>query len=98
MRLLSGYKKWKAQKAKIKEELMPIAWHPLRWWDWCIPGDDKKETEKVFLTIWYAEIKNVLIKEDIEIWSKGSYNQRLLSTNTNNQYIYDGYKQVGGLW
>ena len=23
-----GYKKCKAQKAKIKEELMPAAWHP----------------------------------------------------------------------
>ena len=26
-----GYKKRKAQKAKIKEELMPIAWHPPSW-------------------------------------------------------------------
>ena len=25
--------KWKAQKASIKEELLPIAWHPSRWWD-----------------------------------------------------------------
>ena len=24
----NGYKKWKAQKAKIKGELLPIAWHP----------------------------------------------------------------------
>ena len=24
------YKKWKAQKASIKEELMPIAWQPSR--------------------------------------------------------------------
>ena len=33
MRLLSGikgYQKRKAQKAKIKEELLPIAWHPDR--------------------------------------------------------------------
>ena len=28
-----GYKKRKAQKSKIKEELMPIACHPSRWWD-----------------------------------------------------------------
>ena len=28
----------------------------------------------MFLTIWYAEIKNVLIKEDVEIWSKRGYN------------------------
>ena len=26
-----GYKKRKARKAKIKEELMPIAWHPSRY-------------------------------------------------------------------
>ena len=43
----SGYQKRRAQKAKIKEELMNIAWHPLRWWDWCVPEDDKKETEKL---------------------------------------------------
>ena len=29
----NGYKKRKAQKAQIKEELMSIAWHPSRWWD-----------------------------------------------------------------
>ena len=27
----NGYRKPKAQKAKIKEELLPIAWHPSRW-------------------------------------------------------------------
>ena len=27
----NNYKKRKAQKAKIKEELMPISWHPSRW-------------------------------------------------------------------
>ena len=46
-----SYKQRKAQKAKIKEELMPIAWHPSRQWDWCVPEDEKKETEKLFLTI-----------------------------------------------
>ena len=25
-----GYKKQKAQKAQVKKELMPIAWHPLK--------------------------------------------------------------------
>ena len=46
---------------------MCIAWQPLRLWDWCISEDEKKETEKLwkqlFLIIWYAEIKNVLIKD-----------------------------------
>ena len=45
-----GYQGRMAQKAKIKEELLPIAFHPSRWWDWCIPEDEKKETEKLFLT------------------------------------------------
>ena len=44
----NGYKKRKTQKASIKDELMPIAWHPSRWWNWCMPGDDKKEIEKLW--------------------------------------------------
>ena len=24
---------------------MRIAWNPSRWWDWCVPEDEKKETE-----------------------------------------------------
>ena len=32
----NGYKKRKVQKASIKEELLPIAWHPSRYWDWCM--------------------------------------------------------------
>ena len=43
-----GYQKHKAQKAQIKKELMPIAWHPSRWWDWCVPNDEKQETEKLW--------------------------------------------------
>ena len=40
--------KRKAQKAQIKKELIPTAWHPSRWWDWCMSEDDKKETEKLW--------------------------------------------------
>ena len=29
---------------------MPIAWHQSRFWDWCIPEDEKQEIEKTFLT------------------------------------------------
>ena len=43
-----GYQKRRAQKAKIKKELMPIAWHSSRWWNWCVPEDEKKETEKLW--------------------------------------------------
>ena len=43
----NAYQKRKAQKAQIKKELMPISWHPSRWWDWCVPNDEKQETEKM---------------------------------------------------
>ena len=43
-----GHKKRKAQKAKIEKELMRIAWHPSRWWEWCISEDEKKGTEKLW--------------------------------------------------
>ena len=38
-----GYQKRKAQKAKIKEELLPVTWNPSRHWNWCMSGDEKKE-------------------------------------------------------
>ena len=43
-----SYKKCKTQKASIKEELMPITWHPSRYWDWCMSEDEKKETEALW--------------------------------------------------
>ena len=42
------YQKRAVQKASIKEELMPIVWHPSRWWDWCVLEDEKQETEKLW--------------------------------------------------
>ena len=33
----------KYQKPSIKEELLPIAWRPSRYWDWCISEDEKQE-------------------------------------------------------
>ena len=42
------YEQRKAQKAKIKEELMVVAWHPDRYWNWCVPEDEKKELEMYF--------------------------------------------------
>ena len=44
-----AYIKRKAQKAKIKEELMPVAWHPDRWWDWCVPEHEKKGTTNLLI-------------------------------------------------
>ena len=43
-----AYIKRKTKKVKIKEELMPVAWHPDRCWDWCVPEDEKKKLEKYF--------------------------------------------------
>ena len=37
-----GYKKRKAQKAKMKEELLPIAWHPSCVMEWCMSEDEKR--------------------------------------------------------
>ena len=42
------YEKRKAQKASIKEELLPIALHPSRYWDWRMSEDEKRETEKLW--------------------------------------------------
>ena len=44
----NGYGKRKAQKAKIKKELLPIAWHSDRVVDWCMSEDEKKEIEKLW--------------------------------------------------
>ena len=42
------YKQCKAQKTKIKKELMLVAWHPDRWWNSYVPEDKKKELEIYF--------------------------------------------------
>ena len=38
------YQKQKVEKAQMKEELMPIAWHPSRWRNWHMSEDKRKET------------------------------------------------------
>ena len=43
-----GYEKPKAQKTSIKEKLLPISWHPSRYWDWCMSGDEKKKWVEAF--------------------------------------------------
>ena len=41
--------KFEKRKAlKKSEELMQIAWHPSRWWNFCMPEDEKKEKEPLF--------------------------------------------------
>ena len=41
----NNLKQRKLFKKEISKELMPVAWHPTRWWDWRIPKDEKKERE-----------------------------------------------------
>ena len=45
----NGYKKRKAQKASIKEELITVAWHPSRYLDWCMSEDEKQGTGKLWV-------------------------------------------------
>ena len=43
------FEKYKELKKKISEELMPVAWRPIRWWDFCVSEDDKKEIDPIFV-------------------------------------------------
>ena len=36
-----GHQKRKSQKAKIKKELLPVAWHYNRVLEWCMSEDEK---------------------------------------------------------
>ena len=42
------FEKRKLLKKDINKELMPVAWHPTRWWDWCMSGDENKEIDPIF--------------------------------------------------
>ena len=35
--LLNKFEKRKVIKGKMSKELMPVAWHPTRWWDCSLP-------------------------------------------------------------
>ena len=51
MDLLNGtmvIKNERQKKTQIKKELMRVAWHPSRYWDWCVLEDEKRETEKLW--------------------------------------------------
>ena len=34
---------------ELNEELISVAWHPNRWWDWCVSEDEKKEIDPMFI-------------------------------------------------
>ena len=40
-------KQRKAFKKDISKELMPVPWHPKRWWEWCMQ-DKKKGIKPIF--------------------------------------------------
>ena len=44
-RWLEAYKHHKHQKAKIKEELLSVTWHPNCVIDWCFYEDEKEVLE-----------------------------------------------------
>ena len=48
MTCIVEYKQRKAKKAKIKEELLPVAWHPDCVIDWCFSEDKKEVLEKLY--------------------------------------------------
>ena len=43
------FEKGEELKKELNEELMPVAWHPSRWWDWCMSEDEKKEKDPMFI-------------------------------------------------
>ena len=57
---MGWYNKYEQRKTSenIDEELLPVAWHPKRWWDCCMPEDKKKEIGGIFYRL------NLTIKLD----------------------------------
>ena len=43
------FEKHKELKKKLNEELMSVAWHPKRCWDWCVPEDEKMKIDSMFI-------------------------------------------------
>ena len=43
------FRKWKELKKELSEELIPVAWHTDRWWDWCMSENGKKEIDPMFI-------------------------------------------------
>ena len=43
------FRKREEHKKELREELIPVAWHPNRWWDWCMSEDEKNEIDPMFI-------------------------------------------------
>ena len=50
VRLLSWRSKFEKRKLfkDVSKELIPVTWHPKRWWDLCFLRMRKKEVEPIF--------------------------------------------------
>uniref|UniRef100_UPI001C0712A8 hypothetical protein n=1 Tax=Acinetobacter baumannii TaxID=470 RepID=UPI001C0712A8 len=33
---------------KIRDEILPIAWHPDRYWNWCLDEEEKERAKKMW--------------------------------------------------
>ena len=42
----------------MSKELIPVVRHSTRRWDWCIPEDEKKEVESLFIDGKFAQFLN----------------------------------------
>ena len=40
---LGFIKRFRVLNKDLKLELMPVAWHPDRWWHWCVDEEEKKK-------------------------------------------------------
>ena len=52
------FKQSKAFKKDLRKELMAVAWHQTRWWNWCISEDEKKEKESIFTDKSFKKLGN----------------------------------------
>ena len=43
------FEKQKTLKTMLSDELIPIAWHPKRWWNFCVSEVKKKEIDRIFI-------------------------------------------------
>ena len=53
------FEKRKVLKKDINLELMPVAWHPNRRWDWFMPEDEEKKKNRS--NAYWGAIKCVLV-------------------------------------
>ena len=49
---------------------MSVAWHPNRWWTFCVPEDEKKEKESIFMDFLCIKFANIEIFVTLDIVRK----------------------------